>query len=213
MIVAPGTAASAAAFTFSAVVPVSSVSPGPCAIFAGSGALLGAVAAAPAVPDVPDPPDPPVAAPARAAPPMAAPTAAAHTMAPTLSRLGRRAGVVCDSMSGSLLSDLGDVRNWRFSDVASANRSSAHSAAPVEEPTGNQVRAVEEPRIGSFAARNVGRVRFESAVTSVSWIPSAAISGVTKTPFELGITHYDDPPPELLADLDAVVGPDGARFA
>ena len=56
-------------------------------------------------------------------------------------------------------------------------------------------------------------MRFESGVTSVSWIPSAAISGVTKAPFELGVTHYDDPPPETLGDLDAVVGPDGARFA
>jgi len=56
-------------------------------------------------------------------------------------------------------------------------------------------------------------VRYESSVTSVSWIPSAAITGVTKTPFELGVTHYDDPPPDSLVDLDAVVGPDGARFA
>ena len=56
-------------------------------------------------------------------------------------------------------------------------------------------------------------MRYESSVTSVSWIPSAAITGVTKTPFELGVTHYDDPPPDSLVDLDAVVGPDGARFA
>src|SRR4051812_20540460 len=56
-------------------------------------------------------------------------------------------------------------------------------------------------------------MRYEAAVISVSWIPSAAITGVTKTPFELGVTHYDDPPPERLGDLDDVVGPDGARFA
>jgi hypothetical protein len=56
-------------------------------------------------------------------------------------------------------------------------------------------------------------MRFASSVTSVSWIPSAAITGVTKTPFELGVTHYDDPPPDTLVDLDAVLGPDGARFA
>lgn len=56
-------------------------------------------------------------------------------------------------------------------------------------------------------------MRYASSVTSVSWIPSAAITGVTKTPFELGVTHYDDPPPDSLVDLDAVVGPDGARFA
>jgi hypothetical protein len=56
-------------------------------------------------------------------------------------------------------------------------------------------------------------VRIESAVTSVSWIPSAAITGVTKAPFEIGVTHYDDPPTDSLRDLDSVVGPDGARFA
>jgi hypothetical protein len=56
-------------------------------------------------------------------------------------------------------------------------------------------------------------MRYESAVTSVSWIPSAAITGVTKTPFEIGVTHYDDPPPDRLTDLDAVLGPEGARFA
>ena len=39
-------------------------------------------------------------------------------------------------------------------------------------------------------------MRFVSSVTSVSWIPTAAITGVTKTPFELGVTHYDDPPPD-----------------
>ena len=56
-------------------------------------------------------------------------------------------------------------------------------------------------------------MRIESSVTSISWIPSAAIAGVTKIPFELGVTHYDDPPPDEWEDLDSVVGPEGARFA
>ena len=55
-------------------------------------------------------------------------------------------------------------------------------------------------------------MRIESSVTSISWIPSEAIAGVTRIPFELGVTHYDDPPPEEWKDLDAVVGPEGARF-
>jgi hypothetical protein len=46
-------------------------------------------------------------------------------------------------------------------------------------------------------------VRIESSVTSVSWIPSEAITGFTKLPFETGITHYDDPPPDQLGDLEA----------
>src|SRR5438477_1385721 len=70
MIVAPGTAALAAAVTFDAAVPVSKVSPGPCVIFAGSTAPWGAWAAATAAADVPDEPvlDEPVAAPATCAP-------------------------------------------------------------------------------------------------------------------------------------------------
>jgi hypothetical protein len=56
-------------------------------------------------------------------------------------------------------------------------------------------------------------MRIESSVTSISWIPSAAIAGTTRIPFELGVTHYDDPPPDEWKDLDSVVGPEGARFA
>lgn len=56
-------------------------------------------------------------------------------------------------------------------------------------------------------------MRIESSVTSVSWIPSAAIAGATGIPFEAGVTHYDDPPPDQWDDLDSVVGPEGARFA
>jgi len=56
-------------------------------------------------------------------------------------------------------------------------------------------------------------MRIESSVTSVSWIPSAAITGVTRVPFGMGVTHYDDPPPDEWKDLDSVLGPEGARFA
>jgi hypothetical protein len=43
--------------------------------------------------------------------------------------------------------------------------------------------------------------RFESSVTAISWIPSEAIKGLPKIPFELGVTHYDDVPPDQLDDL------------
>jgi Cyclic nucleotide-binding domain len=56
-------------------------------------------------------------------------------------------------------------------------------------------------------------MRIESSVTSISWIPSEAIAGVTRLPFDIGVTHYDDPPPDEWKDLDAVIGPEGARFA
>ena len=45
--------------------------------------------------------------------------------------------------------------------------------------------------------------RFESSVTAVSWIPSDAITGPAKIPFELGVTPYDEPPPDRLVDFDA----------
>src|SRR5436309_2163151 len=56
-------------------------------------------------------------------------------------------------------------------------------------------------------------MRIESSITSVSWIPSAAITGAPRLPFERGVTHYDDPPPDQWEDLDSVLGPEGARFA
>ena len=48
----------------------------------------------------------------------------------------------------------------------------------------------------------MARQRFESSVTAVSWIPSEAISGPSKVPFELGVTHYDQPPPDHLDSLE-----------
>lgn len=48
----------------------------------------------------------------------------------------------------------------------------------------------------------MGRQRHESSVTSISWIPSEAISGPSKLPFELGVTHYDEPPPDHIDDLE-----------
>jgi len=41
-------------------------------------------------------------------------------------------------------------------------------------------------------------MRVEKSVTAVTWIPSEAIDGMPKLPFELGITHYDQPPPDKL---------------
>src|SRR5438876_9407728 len=102
MIVPPGTAASAAAFTLSAVVPVSSVSPGPCETVAGFGALF--VAAVAAVEDDDDPDDP-VAAPAMVAPPSAAPMVAA----PTTSHVRRRFGWV--SMSAPYVGGSFEIRS------------------------------------------------------------------------------------------------------
>ena len=57
------------------------------------------------------------------------------------------------------------------------------------------------------------RTRIESSVTAISWIPSEAIEGMSKIPFELGITHYDQPPPDRIDDLEALRTSDRFREA
>lgn len=59
-------------------------------------------------------------------------------------------------------------------------------------------------------------MRIESAVTSISWIPSEAVDGMMKMPFETGVTHYDAPPPETVEDeakLEELRVTDRFRFA
>jgi hypothetical protein len=72
---------------------------------------------------------------------------------------------------------------------------------------------------GTLAAagpRSYGRSmtnRIESQVTSLSWIPSEAVTGVNKAVFESGFTHYDAPPPDQIDDLEAMRDADMFRFA
>ena len=56
-------------------------------------------------------------------------------------------------------------------------------------------------------------MRIESSVIAMSWIPSEAIGGMTRLPFDMGVAHYDVPPPEVLDDLDALREADRFRFA
>jgi Cyclic nucleotide-binding domain len=56
-------------------------------------------------------------------------------------------------------------------------------------------------------------MRIESSVTSISWIPSEAVQGVTKVPFEMGLAHYDDPPPDHIDSLAELQQADRFRFA
>jgi len=56
-------------------------------------------------------------------------------------------------------------------------------------------------------------MRIQSSVTSISWIPSEAIQGMTKMPFEMGLAHYDDPPPDHLDTLEELRAADRFRFA
>jgi Cyclic nucleotide-binding domain len=59
----------------------------------------------------------------------------------------------------------------------------------------------------------MARTRHESSVTAISWIPSEAIEGISKIPFELGVTHYDLPPPDRIDDIEALRKADRFREA
>ena len=57
-------------------------------------------------------------------------------------------------------------------------------------------------------------MRVESSVTTVSWIPSEAVTGpVLKGTFESGFTSYDEPPPDAIDDLEAWRDAGRFRFA
>jgi hypothetical protein len=57
-------------------------------------------------------------------------------------------------------------------------------------------------------------MRLESAVTTVSWIPSEAVTGMPRSVFDLvKVAHYDDPPPDAIDDIDGMAQHDAFRFA
>jgi hypothetical protein len=56
-------------------------------------------------------------------------------------------------------------------------------------------------------------MKYERVVTSISWIPSEAITGALKVPFEVGVAHYDDPLPDVIHDLESLRAADRFRFA
>lgn len=56
-------------------------------------------------------------------------------------------------------------------------------------------------------------MRFESSVTSVSWIPSESVSGPLKAGFATGVAHYDDPPPDVIENLEELHAAERFRFA
>ncbi len=58
-------------------------------------------------------------------------------------------------------------------------------------------------------------MRLERSVTSISWIPSEAMSGPMRVPMDLGIGHYDQAPPDRIdvAQLESMRDADMFRFA
>lgn len=56
-------------------------------------------------------------------------------------------------------------------------------------------------------------MRIEGSVTTVTWIPSEAVSGAFyRVPFQVGVSHYDATPPGRIIDVDDLLAHDRARF-
>jgi hypothetical protein len=64
-----------------------------------------------------------------------------------------------------------------------------------------------------MAREDDDHMRYESSVTSVSWIPSEAVQGSLRLAFDTGITHYDNPPPDQIDDVEALWTAGRFRFA
>jgi hypothetical protein len=57
-------------------------------------------------------------------------------------------------------------------------------------------------------------MRIDASTTSLSWIPSEAVTGpANKAMFGSGVAHYDTPPPDHIDDLEALRDADRFRFA
>jgi Cyclic nucleotide-binding domain len=56
-------------------------------------------------------------------------------------------------------------------------------------------------------------MRYESSACALSWIPSEAVTGATRLSFDAGFTHYDQPPPGDLGDIEELRAADRFRFA
>lgn len=68
-------------------------------------------------------------------------------------------------------------------------------------------------RVQVKGSYHVCLVRLESSVTSLTWIPLEAVEGAARFPWNLGLAHYDAPPPDLLVDLEELRRGDRFRFA
>ncbi len=56
-------------------------------------------------------------------------------------------------------------------------------------------------------------MRIESAVTAVTWVPFALLDSMPNLPLGIAVAHHDEPPGQLLGDLDAMREADAFREA
>src|SRR5690242_7706140 len=117
------------------------------------------------------------------------------------------------------MTDSSSARRKR-STTSGAQRPAVRRALDLPAPVGrlaardNRPPTGEAMRISALGQGDPMTVqRHESSVTAISWIPSEAITGPSKIPFELGVTHYDQPPPDALTDLEELRTSDRFREA
>jgi hypothetical protein len=56
-------------------------------------------------------------------------------------------------------------------------------------------------------------MRFEASATAITWLPFEALDRIGVIPLELAVAHYDEPPPEVVSDLDELRRRDAFREA
>jgi hypothetical protein len=56
-------------------------------------------------------------------------------------------------------------------------------------------------------------MRFESSITAITWLPFAALDSLPELPIGIAVAHYDEPPGEVLGDLDELRDADRFREA
>ena len=56
-------------------------------------------------------------------------------------------------------------------------------------------------------------MRMEGSATAITWLPFAALDRIPAVPLELAVAHYDDPPPFVVPDLEALRRQDSFREA
>jgi len=56
-------------------------------------------------------------------------------------------------------------------------------------------------------------MRIDASATAITWLPFQALDRIRAVPLELAVAHYDDPPPDVVPDLDALRRADAFREA
>ena len=56
-------------------------------------------------------------------------------------------------------------------------------------------------------------MRVDASATAITWLPFEALDRLKAVPLELALAHYDEPPPEVVPDLDELRRRDAFREA